>query len=160
MQFLSGIFATALLVFTGVARGASLYQRGDTDLISRENIGADCYAGVHGVEGLPGNGWITPLAYACEDWIAQGNTQMWSSEICVAAASVAGVSNLRDFCVCIEATHPDIIIPSQTDLESLNYDVRIFTPNSLHDIVSNGFSSHRFMRTSSVTAPGNQEAAR
>ncbi|KIY47423.1 hypothetical protein FISHEDRAFT_74722 [Fistulina hepatica ATCC 64428] len=123
MLSLSGMLATSLLVFTGVARGASLYQRGDTNLISRENIGADCYAGVHELEDETGWAWITPLAAACEEWIAQNNTQMWSSEICVATASVAGVSITRDFCVCVTEDNPTIIIPSQTDLESLNYDV-------------------------------------
>ncbi|KIY47424.1 hypothetical protein FISHEDRAFT_74723 [Fistulina hepatica ATCC 64428] len=123
MQFLSGIFATALLVFTGVARGASLYQRGDIDLISRENIELECYDGTHAMVSEYGSAWIVPLAVACYEYVAENNTQMWSSEICVAAASVSGVTVLRDFCVCISKSYPSIVIPSQTDLESLSYDV-------------------------------------
>ncbi|KIY48841.1 hypothetical protein FISHEDRAFT_29682, partial [Fistulina hepatica ATCC 64428] len=71
------------------------------------NIGADCYAGVHGVEGAHSHlsMYVSNLvqAYACEDWIAQGNPQMWSSEICVAAASVAdglGIAQLRRTYLC------------------------------------------------------------
>ncbi|KIY47428.1 hypothetical protein FISHEDRAFT_74727 [Fistulina hepatica ATCC 64428] len=124
MLFSSGIFATALVVFTGVARGASFYRAGETDLTSRENIGLECYNGDHDITYESGRDWIAPLAAACYRWVVENNTELWENKLCVAAASVATVNVLRNFCVCNRVYNSaDAFIPSQTDLQSLDYNV-------------------------------------
>ncbi|KIY48871.1 hypothetical protein FISHEDRAFT_73206 [Fistulina hepatica ATCC 64428] len=144
MQLLS-IFATAFIVFAGATRGASVYQD-DTDLIARggapepsktpavqpppakapvpkENVGASCFNGVHALLNGPGSRWITPLANACQNWVAKNNTELWSNKICVAAAGVSSPTILRNFDVCVTGAFPTIVIPSQKNLKSLDYNV-------------------------------------
>ncbi|KIY48895.1 hypothetical protein FISHEDRAFT_73226 [Fistulina hepatica ATCC 64428] len=128
MQFFT--FATALAVFTAVARGANVYRNGDTDLSARwgasgtnESVEASCYNSVRGLLSEPGRQWISPLANACQNWVAKNNTQLWSNKVCVAAAAVSSPSTLRNFDVCVTGAIPSIVIPSQKDLKSLDYNV-------------------------------------